>query len=173
MKNEAGDKRENLPGNRETDFTWSSSTCMDRVLRDRGRIDQYLSLTQRFHGDTYFLLMVAMTEWRTPSLKDRPLGLTTATVCVAPPTSPTTASTAPEARWTDRKCWTHTRLGLLSAYLEAGVRSNPAPATYPPLTVLGAESGQQDSRLVVGGEGKEKLRLLAERLRSDLNKAAR
>lgn len=34
MKNEAGDKRENPPGNRETDFICSSSTCTDRDLRD-------------------------------------------------------------------------------------------------------------------------------------------
>lgn len=33
MKNEAGDKRENLPGDRATDFLYSSSTCTDRDLK--------------------------------------------------------------------------------------------------------------------------------------------
>lgn len=43
--------------------------------------------------------------------------------------------------------------------------------TYRPPTVGGAEGSQQNPRLVVGGEGEEELRLLAERLRSDLNEA--
>lgn len=70
----------------------SVSTCQSRVGGER------------FHGNTYFLLTVTMTECLTPSLKCPPSGFTTATVCVAPPTSPMTASTAPEARWMVRKC---------------------------------------------------------------------
>lgn len=48
-----------------------------------------------------------ITECFVPSLKDPPLGFMSFTLCVAPPTSPISTSTAPTDRWMDRKCYTH------------------------------------------------------------------
>lgn len=95
-------------------------------------------------GDTHFLWRLMMTECLIPSPNDPPSAFITVSVCVAPPTSPSSASTAPEDRCTTRRrCSRPTEQHVSQSANQRPTPGRPSPSHLSVVSLV-AQHGQEN-----------------------------